>query len=467
MHKQTLGPGSFEGELRRRSRRRRESLKQAAHAEPQITRNDIVPKLEWVEVPIETLTAPARNVRTVEKDHVQEVVTSISVFGYCAPVIIDQDNRILDGVVRWLACKQLNLASIACVKVGHLSATERRALRLALNRLGEKGRWDFRELRIELNELVLENAPIEIAFNPIEIDQINQDPDPPSQETGPLEPGADAVAVARPGDIFLLGDHVLTCGDARDPNVVGMVMADELARVVLTDQPYNVPVAGHITKKDHREFAMASGEMTEDEFLAFNEAWIAASLAFLLDGGLLGTFIDWRGYASVTLAARKLDLNPFNLIVWAKTNAGMGSLYRSQHELLPLFKKGTEPHVNNVELGKHGRWRSNLWHYPGASSVGSDARKGLQVHPTVKPIAMLEDALLDLTREGEIVLDPFLGSGSTLLAAEKAGRRCRGIEIDPRYVDVTIRRFEAATGQQSRLKVSGKTFGETAAERAS
>ena len=191
--------------------------------------------------------------------------------------------------------------------------------------------------------------------------------------------------------------------------------------------------------------------MTDAEFLAFNEAWIGSILAYLCDGGVFGTFIDWRGNPTVVSAASKLGLKPLNLVVWAKTNAGMGSLYRSQHELLPLFKKGSAPHGNNVELGKRGRWRSNVWSYPGASSLGSDARKGLKDHPTVKPAAMLEDALLDLTHRGDIVIDPFLGSGSTLVAAENTGRVCRGVELDPLYVDVIVRRYEATTGNQAVL----------------
>src|ERR1700720_1454559 len=192
---------------------------------------------------------------------------------------------------------------------------------------------------------------------------------------------------------------------------------------------------GHVTGGDHREFVMASGEMTDSQFLDFNRKWIGAVLSHLVDGGILGTFIDWRGLPIVHSGATNLGLTPLNLVVWAKTNAGMGSLYRSQHELLPLFKKGTEAHVNNIELGKRGRWRSNVWTYPGASSLGSDARRGLAEHPTLKPTAMPEDGPPDLTERGGIVLDPFLGSGSTLIAAHRTGRVCRGIEIDPLYVD--------------------------------
>jgi DNA modification methylase len=203
------------------------------------------------------------------------------------------------------------------------------------------------------------------------------------------------------------------------------------ARLVLTDEPYNVAIARNVTGGVHRKFLMASGEMSDAEFRAFNDDWMSAALPWLCDGGVFGTFIDWRGYPTVFAAASKLALNPLNLIVWTKTNAGMGSLYRSQHELLPLFKKGNAPHVNNIALGRKGRWRSNVWTYPGTSSLGSDARRGLEDHPTVKPVAMLVDTLLDLTTRGEIVLDPFLGSGSTLIAAESTDRCCRGVELDP------------------------------------
>jgi DNA modification methylase len=238
------------------------------------------------------------------------------------------------------------------------------------------------------------------------------------------------------------------------------------ARLILTDQPYNVRISGNVTRGDHREFLMASGEMTDEEFRAFNMKWAAAALTHLRDGGVFCTFIDWRGYPLVHQVATAHRLTPLNLVVWAKTNAGLGSLYRSQHELLPLFKKGDAPHVNNIELSRRGRWRSNLWTYAGASSLGSDARRGLKHHPTVKPVEMLKDALMDLTHRGDIVLDPFLGSGSTLIAAHRTGRVCRGVELDPRYVDLTIRRFEKETGQAARLGATGESFAELAARRA-
>ncbi len=439
-------------DLRGKSRRRREALARAAAHDgaPPRPRNDLLPRLDMVERAIGDLRAPTRNVRPADPAHVREVANSIAALGFCAPVLVDRENRVLDGWVRVEAARQCGLARLPCVIADHLSPAEARLLRIALNRLGEKGRWDLGELKLEITELIIEEAPIEIAgFSGIELDQITLDEEPEATETGPLEPDPEREPIARPGDVFRLGPHRIACGDARDAGLLERLMAGEETRLVLTDVPYNVPIRGHVTGSGHREFAMASGEMSRTEYLAFNAAWIDAAERHLVDGGVLASFIDWRGYPTIHQAVEERGLVPLNLVVWSKTNAGMGSLYRSGHELLPMFKKGNAPHVNNVELGRHGRWRSNVWTYPGASSIGSDARQGLRSHPTVKPTAMLHDALLDLTHRGEIVLDPFLGSGSTLIAAETAGRVCRGVELDPLYVDLIIRRFQAATGGEA------------------
>ena len=451
---------AFTDQLRQKSRRRRdqqERLAKASAARPR--RNDILPRLELSDIRIADLRPSPRKVRKLDPAHVREVASSISALGFCVPLLVGRDNEIIHGEVRYEAAKQLGLDRLPCVRIGHLSPEEQRVLRLAVNRLAEKGEWDLDALKIEFDELIVTDAPIEITgFSPAEIDHVILGDAAEGLEQGPLELDS-ATAVARVGDIFQLGPHRIVCGDATDPSVLArLLQGDASARLVLTDEPYNVKVGGNVTRGDHREFAMASGEMTDAEFLAFNGAWIATVLPYLCEGGILGTFIDWRGLPTVHSAAAKLGLVPLNLIVWAKTNAGMGSLYRSQHELLPLFTKGSHPHVNNIELGKRGRWRSNVWTYPGASSLGSDARRGLKDHPTVKPTAMLEDALLDLTNRGDIVIDPFLGSGSTLISAEKTGRVCRGVELDPLYVDVIIRRYEAATGDPAVLVETGESF---------
>jgi DNA modification methylase len=462
------GERPLTNQLKSKNRLRRESLERLRSPSPmRASRNDPLPNLDLVYVALTDLRMPAREIRKLDLAHVREVANAISAFGFCAPVLVGKDNAVIDGGVRVEAARQLGLGRVPCVRIEHLSETEQRILRLAVNRLGEKGEWNLNELKIEFEELILADAPIEVSgFTLDEIDQVVLD-EAVAIEQGPLAPEAGASAVARLGDTFRLGPHRIVCGSATDASVIRFLMEGcSPARMVLTDEPYNVPIFGHVSGGNHREFVMASGEMTDAEFLTFNEAWIGAVLPYLCDGGVFGTFIDWRGCSTFNAAAVKLCLKPLNLIVWAKTNAGMGSLYRSQHELLPLFKNGSAPHVNNVELGKRGRWRSNIWTYPGASSLGSDARRGLRDHPTVKPTAMLEDALLDLTERNEIVIDPFLGSGSTLVAAEKTGRICRGVELDPLYIDVIVRRYESATGNAATLVETGESFAALGARRA-
>jgi DNA modification methylase len=466
MDRDDLRRNSLREGLKAKGRSRREAA--ARHAESEKgsrpRRNDILPSLQIEPYPVDVLKSHARKLRKSDQAHVREIANSIGALGFNVPLLVGKDNTVIDGDSRLEAAKLLGLSSVPCIRVDHLDETEQRLLRLAVNRLGEKGSWDMDELQAEFTELIIADAPIEISgFGSDEIDQIVIGGD--DGEAGDLAPMPGAPAIAQVGDLFQLGPHRLICGDATDPEVVKRLMQTDVACMVFTDEPFNVAIAGHVTGGDHREFVMASGEMTDSQFLDFNQKWMDAVLPYLVDGGILGTFIDWRGLPIAHAAAMALGLTPLNLVVWAKTNAGMGSLYRSQHELLPLFKKGAASHVNNIALGKRGRHRTNVWTYPGASSLGSDARKGLQDHPTVKPTAMLQDALIDLTTRGEIVLDPFLGSGSTLIAAENTGRVCRGIELDPLYVDVIIRRYEAETGTAVILADSGETFEKVAARR--
>jgi DNA modification methylase len=464
-----IEPGNFTEQLKAKNRRRRETITdlQKATATRQPARDDLAPALVLMDVPIDALRSPSRKVRAIDEGHVREIARAIATLGFCAPILIGKDHLVIDGLSRVEASRRLGLLQVPCIRIDHLSESEQRLLGLAVNRLGEKGRWDLDVLKVEFEELFLAEAPIEITgFALDEIDQIVLGDEPSAIEAGPLAPDPNAIAVARPGDEFLLGSHKLVCGDATNEYAWRQLMeGDPPARLLLSDEPYNVKIQGHVSGSGHREFAMASGEMSDEQFRAFNVSWIGRALPWLGDGAVFGTFIDWRGYPAVHAAALETGLTPLNLIVWGKTNAGMGSLYRSQHELLPLFKKGSATHVNNIELGKRGRWRSNLWTYPGASSIGSDARRGLQDHPTVKPVAMLEDALVDLTNRGDLVLDPFLGSGSTLMACEKSGRVCRGLELDPLYVDVIIRRFEAVTGVPAVLVATGERFVDLAARR--
>jgi DNA modification methylase len=458
--KARLRGSSFRSALKTKGGQREEPATLApGSSAPHPIRNDLVPKLELVERAPGDLRAPARNLRKIGPAHVHEIAAGISSLGFCDPVLIDEHNGVLDGVIRVEAAKLLGLPYIPCIRADHLTASERRLVRMALNRLGEKGRWDFDELKIELEELILDDTPIEITgFSMTEIEEIVLGEEPAAVETGPLAPEPDATPVAQLGDVFAMGDHRILCGDATDPQSLERLMADHQARLVLTDEPYNVPVIGDMNSEAPREFVTAGDEMRDAEFRAFNAAWMGAGLRYLRDGGLFGTFIDWRGYPAVVAVAFKLGLAPFDLIVWAKTNAGTGSLYSCQHEFLPLFKKGQASHINNVGRGKKGRRRSSVWTYPSASSMGSEPGQNLRHHLTIKPVAMLENALLDMTERTDVVLDPFLGSGATLIAAEKTGRCCRGLELDPLYVDVIVRRYQAVTGRQAVLESTGETF---------
>jgi ParB-like nuclease domain/DNA methylase len=343
-------PQNIKSKLKAKSRARRDAF--SAQSGPQgfrsARRNDISPLLALTETPIAQLRPPARETRKIAAGHVKEVADSISALGFCVPVLVGQGDRVLDGWVRVQAAKALGLDRVPCVRVDHLTEAEQRLLRIAVNRLGEKGEWDVDALRLEFEELILEEAPIEVSgFTFDEIDHILLSEADQAIERGPLAPEPQAMAVARIGDVFVLGAHRIVCGSAADPEVLSRLIAgDPGARLVLTDEPYNVPIAGHVTSGRHREFAMASGEMSDAEFLAFNEAWIAAAMPCLCDGGILATFIDWRGYPTVSAAANKLSLKPLNLIVWAKTNAGMGS--------------STAPSMNSCRCSRKGPRHSSI-----------------------------------------------------------------------------------------------------------
>jgi DNA modification methylase len=279
------------------------------------------------------------------------------------------------------------------------------------------------------------------------------------------EPGP---AVTQPGDVWVLGKHRLICGDARDPAVYAALMGADRARAVFTDPPYNVKIDGHVCGSGavkHREFAMASGEMDAGTFTAFLEASLCAMAAVSLDGAIHFTCMDWRHMAELQAAGDKVYSGLKNLVVWAKTNGGMGTFYRSRHELIYVWKVGTAPHTNTFGLGEHGRYRTNVWDYPGVNSFGGN-QKDLALHPTVKPVALVADAIKDVSRRGEIVLDGFGGSGTTLIAAERTGRVARLVELDPIYCDVICRRYAALTGVEPVLEATGETFAAAAETRA-
>jgi len=455
--------------LQQKSRKRREAQKTLTSCQQHaaVQRNDLLPTLRVEYLPIDALRPADRRVRRGDASQIAKVELSLRQFGVCSPILIDGDDRIVHGHVVWEAARRLGLEKLPVVRIGHLNHAERRALAIALNRLGETGEWDVEALKVEFDELIeLEVDVIATGFELAEVDALLLD-DEPSEGEADAVPTFPQLATSQLGDVWKLGDHRLVQGDARDREVYTRLVAeDESVRLALTDVPFNVPIRGHCTgQAHHREFEIAHGELSREEFDAFNKDWMRLASATLVEGGLLATFIDWRSVDLILSAGRELGLDLLNIVVWAKSNAGQGSLWRSQHEMLPIFKKGSAPHINNIELGRWGRYRSNVWTYPGASTLGSDAREGLAVHPTVKPRALLEDAILDVTDRGDIVLDCFLGSGSMLLAAEATGRICRAIEIDGRYCDVAIARWQQMTGYEAILEETGETHDAVARRR--
>lgn len=413
----------------------------------------------------EQLSPNPNNPRKHTKVQVRAIAKSIQAFGFNAPVLIDRDRRIIAGHGRYEAALLLSLAQIPVIFLDHLTEAQAKAYALADNQLTDRSVWDDNLVAIqlkELSELVLDFDLEATGFESPEIDfriQSLDGPDDTDQaDDFSLHSGA---AVTVPGDLWLLGSHRLYCGNALSSDALSTLMDDEMAAGVFCDPPFNVPINGHATgngKTRHREFAMASGEMTEQEFTDFLTKSLTLICTHSSRGAVLYVCMDWRHMAALIAAGRTAKCDLINLCVWAKSNGGMGSLYRSRHELVFVFRNGPEAHQNNIQLGRFGRNRSNVWNFPGANSF---ARRGTDsaahLHPTVKPVGLVADALLDTTARDEIVLDTFLGSGTTLLAAERTGRRCYGIEIDPIYVDTAIERWQRMSGKEA-VHSQGQTF---------
>lgn len=421
-----------------------------------------------------TLQPRTTNPRTHSKKQLRQIANSIEQFGFTNPILIDGNDGVIAGHGRLDAAKLLGLEQVPTVRIDDLSEDEIRAYIIADNKLAENAGWDRELLAIELQGLIELDIEFDVSITGFEAPEIDvligeldiAANDNPADEVPEV---ADGPAVTRPGDLWLIGKHRLICGDAADPDTYVQLLNGDRAQMVFVDPPYNVVIDGHVGglgKVKHREFAMASGEMSEAEFTEFLTNVFHRLSTASADGAIHFVCMDWRHMGEVIAAGNEAYGELKNLCVWAKTNAGMGSLYRSQHELVFVFKNGTAPHINNVELGKHGRYRTNLWSYPGINSFGKNRNAELALHPTVKPVALVSDAILDCSKRDGIVLDSFAGSGTTLVAAEKTGRRGYGIELDPTYCDVIVKRLSLVAGVEAIHSESGKTFAEIGLERA-
>lgn len=400
------------------------------------------------------LVPDPRNARTHPKQQIEQIKNSIQAFGFTNPILADEGLQIIAGHGRLLAAKSLALAQVPVIIVDGLSDTQKRALRIADNKIALNAGWDLEILQQELSELATIDVTIDptlTGFTTGEIDVILKGSDDPDDEAIPSIP---AIPRTKLGAIWRLGEHRVGCGDCRDLNFVRQVVGEGgTIDAAFMDPPYNVRIGGHaVAKGSHREFAMASGEMSESEFRQFLTETLGTAVAVSREGSVHFICMDWRHMDDVSAVGHNLYGALLNLCVWNKSNAGMGSLYRSKHELVFVYRVGSAPHLNNVELGKHGRNRTNVWDYASVNSLRGSRKEDLALHPTVKPVGLVADAIQDVTRRGDLVLDLFLGSGTTLIAAERTGRKFRGVELDPGYVDVAITRWSDRTGQEPVLE---------------
>ncbi|EWS54897.1 DNA methyltransferase [Methylibium sp. T29] len=400
-------------------------------------------------MPVASLRPYERNARKHSKKQIRLIARSIEEFGFTNPLLIDRDGMVVAGHGRLEAAKVLGLTEVPTVRLDHFTPEQIRAYVIADNRLAEQSGWDTQLLTMELGELAKLGGNFDIRLTGFDTPAIDALLCPmQADDDEPLEPDVKAPPVSRVGDLWQLGRHRLLCGDATDPRAYGRLLGDQPAQMVFTDPPYNVPIAGNVTSGDrHGEFVMASGEMSPQEFTSFLNAVFMLLVANSVDGSIHFLCIDWRHLRELMDAATVSYTELKNLCVWNKANAGMGSLYRSKHELIFVYKAGRGAHINNIELGRHGRNRSNVWPYAGVTTPSKGRSQRLAMHPTVKPTAMIADAILDCSHRDGLVLDPFGGSGSTLLAAERTGRRAALMELDPRYVDVTVQRYLRSGGQ--------------------
>jgi DNA modification methylase len=424
-------------------------------------------------LPIGKVRLNPRNARTHSKSQVRQIAESIKQFGFLVPILVDEQGVVLAGHGRLAAARFLGLSSVPTLCAEGLSEPQKRAFALADNRLAEKAGWDRETLVIELGELIellpVEGVDISITgFDAPDVDALFAD----LSKSGPTADDALPTikpTVSRVGDLWILGKHRVLCGDARSIVDMDRLLKGERAATAFFDPPYNVSIRSIVGRGrvKHREFQMASGELSREEFIRFLVDAMGNAARVSSNGALHYVCIDWRHVEELFVAGREVYGAAINLCVWNKTNAGQRSFYRSRHELVGVFRVGDTGNQNNIELGCHGRNRSNVWTYPGVNSFGAGRAEALASHPTAKPVALVADALLDCTSRNDLVLDSFLGSGSTVIAAEKVGRRCFGLECDPAYVDVVVRRWRNFMKGDVILEGDGRTFEEIEAERLS
>ncbi len=420
--------------------------------------------------PTNSLRPYPGNARTHSPKQIRQIARSIKHFGFNNPVLVDDDGQIIAGHGRVEAAKLLNMKTVPTVRLSHMSEDDKRGYIIADNRIAEKAGYDNEILAIELQHLADVGFDVSLTgFEPAEVDIIIEGIGDESEQPENLVPEeTSGPAVSRLGDVWMLGKHILVCGDSTDATTYQLLMGDEKAEFVFTDPPYNLKIDGNVSglgRVKHGEFPMASGEMSESEFTAFLSSVYDLLCKYSTDGSIHQICMDWRHMREMLAAGDANYSELKNVCIWNKNNAGMGTFYRSKHEMVFIWKNDSGRHINNFELGQYGRHRTNVWDYDGVNTMRAGRLDELAMHPTVKPVLMVADAIKDCSKRGGLVLDPFCGSGTILVAAEKTGRRARAIELDPKYVDVAIRRWQQYTGKTAVLALWGDTFDEVSEAR--
>jgi DNA modification methylase len=423
-------------------------------------------------LPVAALKPNPQNPRVHTAKQIRQIANSIKIFGFNVPVLVDSQLQVIAGHGRVLACELLGITEVPTIRLEHMSERQISAFTIADNRLTENAEWDGRLLGEQfkiLSSVELDFALEVTGFEVSEIDIFIENLAPANEGEANLAdviPESEAkVQITEVGDCWNLNRHRVYCGDARNDFAYSALMKGRRAAMVFTDPPYNDPIDGYVAgfgKIHHPEFAVASGEMSVSEFTDFLAVVVALLARNSADGSLHFICMDWRHSAELISATQSVYSDFKNLCVWVKENAGQGSLYRSQHEFVFVFKSGKKPHRNNIQLGQYGRYRTNVWNYRRVNSLSRSTEEGVlsHLHPTIKPVELVADAILDCTVRGDVVLDVFLGSGTTVIAAERTGRICYGIELDPRYVDTIVRRWQLFTGLKAVHEKTGQTFAE-------
>jgi DNA modification methylase len=434
----------------------------------------LAPKFAVEQWSLSRLKPHPEKLRRHSEQQLTLLAAGIRRFGCLSAIVVDERDVILKGHAVCEAAKRAELVEVNVVRALHLTTAEKRAYRIADNKLAELSDWDEALLKVELTDLSGFDLGFDVAltgFSTTEIDLIIDGPPAQESDTADELPAFRESAVTRPGDLWVFANkHRLLCGDARDPKSYVRVLGTNLARMAVVDAPYNVKIGGHVSglgRRTHNEFAMASGEMTREEFTSFLQAAFENLAGHTMNGSLHYQFMDHAHIEEMVVAGAQAYTKRLNVLVWAKSNGGMGAFYRSRHELIFLYKNGSASHVNNIQLGKDGRYRTNVLEYPGANAFSRGRDEDLARHPTSKPWRLIGDLICDASNPGDWVLDCFAGGGTILIACEKTRRRAAAIEIDAVYCDLSVERWEKLTGKQAILEATGQTYAQVKDARAS